>query len=103
MVIGAMGMGKRYLNRTSAVRRYLAEGSYPVYIIHQTMIVIIAFYVVDFAVPEAAQWVILLVLAVACHLRALRDSPESRRPTLPAGHAPAPAAAKPVEAAGRRR
>jgi glucan biosynthesis protein C len=64
MVIGAFGMGKRYLNRTSAVQRYLAEGSYPVYIIHQTIIVIIAFFVVDFAIPRAAQWVVLLVLAV---------------------------------------
>jgi peptidoglycan/LPS O-acetylase OafA/YrhL len=65
MVIGAMGMGKRYLNRTSATEKYLAEASYPIYIIHQTMIVILAFYVVDFAIPEAAQWIILLALAVA--------------------------------------
>jgi glucan biosynthesis protein C len=65
MIVGSMGMGRRYLNRTSPLQRYLAEGSYPVYIIHQTMIVIIAFYVVDFALPRAAQWVVLLVLAVA--------------------------------------
>jgi peptidoglycan/LPS O-acetylase OafA/YrhL len=65
MIMGAMGMGKRYLNRTSAVHRYLAEGSYPVYIIHQTAVVIIGFYVVDFAIPRGAQWVLLLVLAVA--------------------------------------
>ena len=52
MIIGAVGMGKRYLNRTSATEKYLAEGSYPVYIIHQTVIVIIAFYVVDFAIPS---------------------------------------------------
>jgi hypothetical protein len=32
---------------------------------HQTMIVIIAFFVVDFAIPRAAQWIVLLVLAVA--------------------------------------
>jgi peptidoglycan/LPS O-acetylase OafA/YrhL len=65
MIMGAMGMGKRYLDRTSAVQRYLAEGSYPVYVIHQTAIVIIGFYVVDFAIPRGAQWVVLLVLAVA--------------------------------------
>ena len=65
MIMGAMGMGKRYLNRTSAAQRYLAEGSYPVYVIHQTAIVIIGFYVVDFAIPRGAQWVVLLALAVA--------------------------------------
>ncbi len=65
MIIGAVGMGKRYMNRTSATEKYLAEASYPVYIIHQTMIVILAFYVVDFASPEPAQWIVLLILAVA--------------------------------------
>jgi glucans biosynthesis protein C len=65
MIMGAMGMGKRYLNRTSTVQKYLAEGSYPVYVIHQTAIVIIAFYAVDFGIPRGAQWVVLLVLAVA--------------------------------------
>ena len=43
----------------------MAESSYPVYIIHQTMIVIIASFVVDFAIPRAAQWIVLLALAVA--------------------------------------
>jgi len=65
MLMGAMGMGKRHLNRTSVLHRYLAEGSYPIYIIHQTAIVIIAFYVVGWAVPEAVQWIVLLVLATA--------------------------------------
>jgi glucan biosynthesis protein C len=65
MIMGAMGLGKRYLDRTSRVQRYLAEGSYPVYVIHQTMIVVLGFYLVDFAIPTAAQWVLLLILAVA--------------------------------------
>ena len=88
MVIGAMGIGKRYLNRTSAIERYLAEGSYPVYIIHQTMIVIIAFYVVDFAIPRAAQWVILLVLAVAATF-ALYEVVRQGHVLVPSWHAPA--------------
>jgi peptidoglycan/LPS O-acetylase OafA/YrhL len=65
MVMGAMGLGKRYLDRTSRAERYLAEGSYPIYIIHQTMIVLIAFYLVDLAIPWGVQCVILLILAVA--------------------------------------
>ena len=65
MLMGAMGLGKRYLDRTSRVERYLAEGSYPVYILHQTVIVILAFQVVSFAVPVPAQAAILFVLAVA--------------------------------------
>jgi glucans biosynthesis protein C len=64
MMMGAVGMGRRYLNKASAPERYLAESSYSIYIVHQTMIVILAFYVVGFAIPEPAQWVVLLVLAV---------------------------------------
>jgi glucan biosynthesis protein C len=65
MLMGAMGLGKRYLDRTSRTQKYLAESSYPVYILHQTVIVIIAFYVVELAVPGAVQWVLLLIAAVA--------------------------------------
>jgi peptidoglycan/LPS O-acetylase OafA/YrhL len=65
MLVGLMELGKRYLNRTSRTQRYLAEGSYPVYILHQTVIVILAFYVVGFAFSRPAQAVILFVLAVA--------------------------------------
>jgi glucans biosynthesis protein C len=64
MIMGAVGLGKRYLNRTSRVQRYLAEGSYPVYVIHQTTIVALGFSVVGLGIPGAAQWVVLLVLAV---------------------------------------
>ncbi len=65
MLVGMMGFGKRYLDRTSRTQKYLAEGSYPVYILHQTVIVIIAFYVVQLAVPQLVQWVVLLIAAVA--------------------------------------
>jgi peptidoglycan/LPS O-acetylase OafA/YrhL len=63
-VLGMMGMGRRYLDRTSRVQRYLAEASYPVYILHQTVIVIIAFYVVRLAAPQPVQWLTLIVAAV---------------------------------------
>ena len=103
MIIGSMGMGKRYLNRTSAPQRYLAEGSYPIYIIHQTMIVIVAFFVVDFAIPRAAQWAVLLALSVAstfalyeivrrvAFLRFLLGMRGRRRAAPAAGAGPAPA------------
>jgi glucans biosynthesis protein C len=63
MLMGILGFGKRYLNRTSRTQRYLAEGSYPVYILHQTVIVILAFYVVQIGAPRPVLWVVLLVAA----------------------------------------
>jgi glucan biosynthesis protein C len=65
MLVGLFGAGVRWLDRTSAAQRYLAEGSYPLYILHQTVIVILAFFVVDFAIPAPAQAVVLFVLVVA--------------------------------------
>jgi glucans biosynthesis protein C len=60
-VIGFLGFGKRYLNRTSRAQRYLSEASYPVYIMHQTVIVAFAFYLVETGLPAGVQWLLLLV------------------------------------------
>jgi glucan biosynthesis protein C len=64
-LVGLLGFGKRYLDRTSRAQKYLAEGSYPVYILHQTVIVIIGFYLIRWAAPRPALWAILLIAAVA--------------------------------------
>lgn len=45
-VLGLLGAGKRYLDRASPQLAYLAEASYPLYILHQTVIVAVAFYLV---------------------------------------------------------
>ncbi len=71
-VIGFLGFGKRYLNRTSRAQRYLGEAAYPVYIIHQTVIVVVAFYLVGTGVPAALQWPLLLA-ATVCFTFALYE------------------------------
>jgi len=45
-VFTAIGYGKSYLNRKHRVLAYLNSAVYPFYILHQTVIVVIAFYVV---------------------------------------------------------
>jgi len=65
-IVGMLGFGKRYLDRTSRAHKYLAEGSYPVYILHQTVIVIVAFYLIRLAAPRPALWGMLLVGSVVC-------------------------------------
>lgn len=64
MMVGLLGYGKRHLDRPSPALAYLAEGSYPVYVLHQTVIVVLAFYLVGWAVWEPLQWVALLALSV---------------------------------------
>jgi glucans biosynthesis protein C len=63
-IMGMLGFGKRYLDRTSRTQQYLAESSYPVYIIHQTVIVTLGFYVVQLAAPRPVQWLALIIASV---------------------------------------
>jgi peptidoglycan/LPS O-acetylase OafA/YrhL len=65
VIVGLLGYGRRYLDRTSPALSYLGEASYPVYLLHQTVIVIAAFYVVDLAAAEPLQWLTLLVVSLA--------------------------------------
>ena len=46
-VFTAIGYGKRYLNKRHKVLDYLNQAVYPFYILHQTVIVIIVYYVVQ--------------------------------------------------------
>jgi peptidoglycan/LPS O-acetylase OafA/YrhL len=65
VIVGLLGYGRRHLDRTSPALDYLGEASYPVYLLHQTVIVIAAFCVVDLAAAEPLQWLTLMVVSVA--------------------------------------
>ena len=45
-VVTILGYGRRYLNRNNGLLVYANEAIYPFYILHQTVIVVIVFYVV---------------------------------------------------------
>ena len=65
VMIGLVGVGRRYLNRPSPALSYLAEASYPVYIIHQTAIVLVAAYLVTLPGGGAVQWAAVLIAGIA--------------------------------------
>jgi peptidoglycan/LPS O-acetylase OafA/YrhL len=65
ILLGLLGVGKRLLDRPSRALSYLGEASYPLYILHQTVIVIAAYYLVSLPGPWAVQWLALLAVAVA--------------------------------------
>jgi peptidoglycan/LPS O-acetylase OafA/YrhL len=39
--------GKKYLNRQTRFTRYFNKASYPIYILHQSILVVIAYYIVQ--------------------------------------------------------
>ncbi len=64
-VMTFLGFGRRYLNRPSRVLTYANEGIYPFYILHQTVIVILAYYVIPLDENPIAEFLFLSVLALA--------------------------------------
>jgi len=48
-LVAILWLGNRFLNRTGPVLKYSNEAALPVYILHQTVIIVIGFYVVQLA------------------------------------------------------
>ena len=63
-VVGFLGVGKRVLDRPSPALSYLAESSYPVYILHQSVIVVAAFYLVQMRAALPVEWLAVFSVAV---------------------------------------
>jgi peptidoglycan/LPS O-acetylase OafA/YrhL len=59
-VLAIIGYGKKYLNRKHRVLSYINEAVYPFYILHQTIIVILAYYVVEVADSILSKYVFIL-------------------------------------------
>jgi glucan biosynthesis protein C len=52
--------GRRFLNFTNGFLKYFAEGAYPLYILHQTVIVIIGYYVVQWGVDVLVKYAVIV-------------------------------------------
>lgn len=70
-ILALMGAGRYLLDRTNNVTAYMSAASYPVYIIHQAVLVVIAYYVLMFAIPPALQFAAIVIfsflLTFACY------------------------------------
>lgn len=65
LCLAAIGLAAAYLDRPTRALPYLAEASYPTYILHQTVIVGIGFYLVRALPQPLPSWVLLTVLSIA--------------------------------------
>jgi glucan biosynthesis protein C len=61
--VALLGLGRRYLTASGPLLRYAREASYPVYILHQTVIVVIAFVVVGWDTGVAVKYIAILLAA----------------------------------------
>jgi peptidoglycan/LPS O-acetylase OafA/YrhL len=72
-LIAIVGYGRAYLDRPNRILRHTAKIAYPFYILHQTVIVVIAYYVVQWEAGVAAKFVVvstgaLIVTTLLCEL-----------------------------------
>jgi glucan biosynthesis protein C len=65
VILAMLAYGRRFLNFTNRFLKYFAEGAYPLYILHQTVIVIIGFFVVQWGFGVGAKYAVIVALAFA--------------------------------------
>ena len=62
-VMTAVGYGKKYLNRKTKIQNYLNQAVYPFYILHQTVIVVIVYYVIQVQESILMKYLFTVVLS----------------------------------------
>lgn len=68
-IISLLGFAQTHLHRDGPVRRYLTEAIFPYYIVHQTIIIAVGFYLKQVGADTAAEFFgILLATFVGCAL-----------------------------------
>jgi glucan biosynthesis protein C len=110
-ILAACGFAQRHLDRDGPARRYLTEAVFPVYILHQTLIVVLAHALKPLRLAPGLEAVLLVVLVTVLSfagfeivrraplLRPLFGLGPRTRPLSPATAAPGTLAPRP--AAGR--
>jgi len=59
--ITAIGFAKQYLNKNSETRRHSSEAIYPFYLLHQPVIVVTGYYIIQFDIPVLWKAIIIIV------------------------------------------
>lgn len=65
-VLVCVGFGRRYLNRNSPLLQRANEAVYPFYILHQTVLIVLAYYVLQWPATNAAQFLIIALGTFGC-------------------------------------
>ena len=64
-IFTAIGYAKRYLNKKHTIQNYINEAVYPFYILHQTIIVIVVFYVIRTSEPVLNKFLFTFITSFA--------------------------------------
>lgn len=67
-LLAILGYGRQWLSFSNRVLRYSSEAAYPFYILHQTVIVVVAYYVVQWSLGPEAKFLAIAVAGLALSL-----------------------------------
>jgi glucan biosynthesis protein C len=62
-VLAFLGFGSQYLEKTTPSLKYANEAVLPFYILHQTVLLSVGYFVVQWAIPSLVKWLIILVVS----------------------------------------
>jgi hypothetical protein len=65
LTLAMLGLGHRFLNRTSHLQRYLSEAAMPFYLLHMTFSVLAGAFIIRLDLPVGAKYPLIVVLATA--------------------------------------
>jgi len=64
-ILAILGFGRKHLNFGTPFLSYANEAVLPFYILHQTVLLCVGYFVVQWAIPDLLKWVIILVASFA--------------------------------------
>ncbi|MGC9779540.1 MAG: acyltransferase [Candidatus Heimdallarchaeota archaeon] len=65
LVILTLGLGSKYLNKNNKARKFMNELVMPFFILHQTVIVVIGFYIIQLSLPMMVKYLIIVSSSLA--------------------------------------
>lgn len=60
LVVFTLGLGSKFLNKNNKARKFLNELVMPFFILHQTVIVVIGFYIIQLSLPMMVKYLIIV-------------------------------------------
>ena len=60
-----LGFGMQRLNYTSPALKYANEAVLPFYILHQTVLLCVGYFILQWALPDLLQWALIVVISFA--------------------------------------
>ncbi len=64
-VLAAFGFGRKHLEFSTPFLKYANEAVLPFYILHQTVLLCVGYFVLQWAIPDLLKWAIILVVSFA--------------------------------------